>query len=59
MGLDLLRAPLNVLLVGPTLLLRLAGLTCGWLGWRRAAGWLAACNLFVETDLARRMADSC
>ena len=36
----------------------LPGLTCGWLGWRRAAGWLAACNLFVETDLARRMADS-
>ena len=56
-GLDLLRAPLNVLLVGPTLFLRLAGLACGWLGWRRAAGWLAARHLFVETDLARRMAD--
>ena len=40
-GLDLLRAPLNVLLVGPTLFLRLAGLACRWLGWRRLGTWLA------------------
>ena len=56
-GLDLLRAPLNVLLVGPTLFLRLAGLACRWLGWRRLGTWLARRNLFVETNLARRMAD--
>lgn len=57
LGLDLLRAPLNVLLVGPTLFLRLAGMLCRWLGWRRVGAWLARRNLFVETDLARRMAD--
>jgi hypothetical protein len=57
LGLDLLRAPLNVLLVGPTLVLRLAGLVCGWLGWSRTATWLAGRHLFVETDLARRMAE--
>ena len=46
-GLDLLRAPLNVLLVGPTLFLRLAGLACGGsaggaLG--RLAGARATCS---------------
>ncbi len=56
-GWDLLRAPLNVLLVGPTLFLRLTGLACRWLGWRRLGTWLARRNLFVETNLARRMAD--
>jgi hypothetical protein len=57
LGLDLLRAPFNVLLVGPTLFLRLASQLCRWLGWRAAARWLATRQLFVETDLARRMAD--
>lgn len=57
LGFDLLRAPLNVLLVGPTLLLRLTGWGCRRLRWRRASDWLADRNLFVETDLSRRMAD--
>jgi hypothetical protein len=57
LGPDLLRAPLNVLLVGPTVLLRLAGWLCRRLGWRAAGHWLATRQLFVETDLARRMAD--
>jgi hypothetical protein len=57
LGLDLLRAPLNVLLVAPTLILRLAAVTARKLGWRHAHRWLAARNLFVETSLARRVAD--
>ena len=57
LGPDLIRAPGNVLLVGPTLFLRVAAALGRKLGWRRAAGWLAARSLFVETDVARRMAD--
>jgi hypothetical protein len=57
LGLDLLRAPFNVLLVGPTLFLKLAAQLCRWLGWQPAARWLATRNLFVETDMARRLAD--
>jgi hypothetical protein len=57
LGLDLLRAPLNVLLVGPALFLRLAGALCRRLGLGRLGGWLASRNLFVETRLSRRVAD--
>ncbi|HEX6012204.1 MAG TPA: DUF6635 family protein, partial [Geminicoccaceae bacterium] len=57
LGLDLLRAPLNVLLVGPALFLRLAGAFCRRLGLGRLGGWLASRNLFVETRLSRRVAD--
>lgn len=57
LGLDLLRAPVNVLLVGPALFLRLAGLLARWIGLRRAGGWLAGRDLFLETRLSRRVAD--
>ncbi len=57
LGLDLVRAPCNVLLVGPTFGLRLAALVSRWFGWRAAAHWLERRDLFVDTDLARRMAD--
>jgi hypothetical protein len=56
-GWDLLRAPLNVLLVGPALFLRLVGLACRGLGQKRVAHWLGTRNLFIETQVARRMAD--
>lgn len=57
LGLDLLRAPLNVLLVGPALFTRLAGFAAGRLGLARPARWLASRRLFVETRLARRIAE--
>lgn len=57
LGLDLLRAPLNVLLVGPALFLRIAGWALRRLGAERLGGWLARRNIFLETRLARRIAD--
>lgn len=57
LGLDLLRAPFNVLLVGPALFLRLGGALLRWIGLERLGGWLARRDLFVETRLARRVAD--
>lgn len=57
LGRDLLRAPVNVMLVAPTVLVRLAALLCRWLGWPSTGRWLASRNLFVETDISRRMAD--
>lgn len=57
LGLDLLRAPLNLLLVGPALALRLAAAACRRLGLRRAGRWLAGRNIFVETRLSRRIAE--
>jgi hypothetical protein len=55
-GLDLLRSPLNVLLVGPSLFLRLAASALRLLRLERAARWLASRRLVVETRLARRIA---
>jgi uncharacterized protein DUF6635 len=57
LGLDLLRAPLNVLLVGPALFLRLATAVLSRLGLVAVAGWLAGRQLFLETRLAQRVAD--
>lgn len=56
-GLDLLRAPLNVLLVGPAFFLRLAAGLLRLIGLRRLGNWLATRRLFVETRLSRRMAE--
>ena len=56
LGLDLVRAPANVLLVGPALLLRLATLVAGWLGRSRLATWLVRRELFLETRLSRHIA---
>lgn len=57
LGLDLLRAPLNVMLVAPAFGLHLVAVLCRGLGWERLARWLASRRLFVETRLSRRMAD--
>ena len=57
LGRDLLRAPVNVMLVAPTVFCRLAALLCRWVGWSRLGRWLASRNLFIETDISRRMAD--
>jgi hypothetical protein len=55
-GLDLVRSPVNVLLVGPSLLLRLAAAALRTLRLEAAARWLATRRLVVETRLARRVA---
>lgn len=57
LGLDLLRAPFNVLLVGPALFLRIAAALLRRAGLAGVAGWLARRELFVETRLARRIAE--
>ena len=57
LGLDLLRAPLNVLLVGPALFLRLLTLLCRLTGPPRLVDWLRRRDLFLETDLSRVIAE--
>jgi hypothetical protein len=56
LGLDLLRAPLNVLLVGPAFFVRVAAILCRRLGWPRIGDWLGRRSLFVETRLSREIA---
>lgn len=56
-GLDMLRAPFNVLLVGPAFFIRLAAMTCRALGLHGVAAWLARRRLFIETRLSRRIAE--
>ncbi|WCR11257.1 hypothetical protein JHW45_02300 [Paracoccus stylophorae] len=57
LGLDLLRAPVNVALSPVFLLTRIGA----WLGRRagmdRMAGWLASRRVFLPSDLARRLGD--
>jgi len=57
LGLDLLRAPLNVLLVGPALFVRLAAMLARRVGLDRTGAWLESRELFLETRLSRRIAD--
>src|SRR4051812_13660257 len=56
LGFDLLRAPLNVLLVGPALSVRVLAWLCRCLGLLQMAAWLARRDLFVETELSRTIA---
>lgn len=53
LGLDLLRAPVNVALSPLFLLIRLIALPLGWLGLRRAAGWLTSRRIFLKSDMSR------
>ncbi len=57
LGLDLLRSPLNVLLVGPAFFLHLSAMLVRWLGLERLARWLATRRLFMETRLSRRIGE--
>lgn len=57
LGLDLLRSPLNVLLVGPALFLHLAAIATRRLGLETLARWLATRRLFVQTRLSRRIGE--
>lgn len=53
LGLDLLRAPLNVMLSPVFLLTRLLAWLLSRLGARRAGAWLAARRIFLPSDLGR------
>lgn len=55
LGPDLLRAPANVALVLPYLILQLSALALAWSGARKTAGWLKRRRLFLETDVAREL----
>ncbi|MFZ1427317.1 MAG: DUF6635 family protein [Geminicoccaceae bacterium] len=57
LGLDLLLAPLNVLLVAPAFALRLGALLCRVFGQRSLGTALARRELFVETRVSQRVAD--
>lgn len=53
LGLDLLRAPVNVMLSPVFLLSRLGAWLLGRVGLRRAGGWLAARRVFLPSDMGR------
>ena len=55
LGLDLLRAPANVLLVVPYLSMQLGGAALRRLGARRAARRLSSRTPFLDTDVAREL----
>ena len=55
LGLDLLRAPANVLLVVPYLSMQLGGAALRRLGARRAARRLSGRTPFLDTDVAREL----
>jgi hypothetical protein len=55
LGLDVLRAPLNVILALPALLARLAALVARLAGRHRVAGWLATRRFGLRTDVSREI----
>jgi hypothetical protein len=55
LGLDLLRAPVNLALVPPFLLLQLGAAALGRLHAPRAARWLRTRRMFLATDVAREL----
>jgi hypothetical protein len=55
LGLDVLRAPANVLLVVPYLGMQLGGAVLRRLGARHAGRWLSSRTPFLDTDVAREL----
>jgi hypothetical protein len=55
LGLDLLRAPVNLAVVPPFLLMQLGAAALGRLRAPRAASWLRTRRLFLATDVAREL----
>lgn len=51
-GLDLLRAPVNVMLAPVALLMQAVGWIAGWLGARRMGGWLRGRRVFLRSDVS-------
>ena len=54
-GWDLLRAPANLFLTGPTLGVKLAGWAAQRAGFKRLSDWLARRNILLETDVGREI----
>ena len=54
-GWDLLRAPFNVLLAVPQVLLLLGSGLARWTRWKRAADWLGKRQILLATDVAREI----
>jgi len=54
-GWDLVRAPANLFLAGPALMVKLAAWTGRRAGGQRLAAWLARRRLLFETDVAREI----
>ena len=54
-GWDLVRAPVNVMLAVPQVLLLLGSGLARWAGWQQAAERLGNQKLFLETDVAREI----
>lgn len=55
LGLDLIRAPVNVALSPVFLLTRLTGWLLGAAGLRRGSDWLAGRRIFLPSDVGRRL----
>ncbi|SMO41662.1 DUF6635 family protein [Paracoccus laeviglucosivorans] len=55
LGMDLLRAPLNVTLSPIFLLIKLIAAILGWCGATRASQWLGARQIFLTSDVARQL----
>jgi hypothetical protein len=55
LGLDLVRAPANLALVPPFLVMQLGAAGLDGVGARRAARWLRGRKLFLTTDVAREL----
>lgn len=55
LGLDLLRAPVNVLLALPFMFVRLLAKLLIFAGAKRAGRWLAMRRIFLKSDVARRI----
>lgn len=53
LGLDILRAPVNVMLAPVLILTRLSALAARKAGWSRLAGWLGRRRILLATDVAR------
>lgn len=54
-GWDLVRAPVNVMLAVPQVLLLLGSALARWARWQRAADWLGNRQLLLATDVAREI----
>ena len=57
LGLDILRAPVNLMFTVPTATLKLCATLARWAGKSDAAHWLDTRNLFLETAVSRHITE--
>ncbi len=55
LGLDIVRAPVNLVLIAPAIAANLGGAALALVGARRPAAWLRDRRLFLQTDVAREI----